>query len=640
MLKNDLSESISSESTSGSDRQSDARYHVQRRRKGTKVFRRTSCNSLAMSKGPYRHRPVKRSYKEYGSYKALRHLENEAYLENFDNQLKKTIKGVLNNSMLTDQLERSTIRRKSKLQDKKLSKRRRSILKKNYARKLSESSAKSIPKMKYESSFGTSVKDGIGNDYISDVPYTTYNSGVTDSLSDSSSANPLRDYNSQDDLSVMVRSIKKSIKPLKPFKVPADCKRARNLPEAVDNLCESLKGYSRPLKVKKFGPRKSDKVLQDLKQKDREQRKTLVLWRKPFQTLQYFLFECKHQLWQGFNKLLSSKWILILLCFATALYFVSISFRGSHTTLMQAWIDSLKWYAIWPILGIMSSVGLGTGLHTFVLYLGPHIAKVTLAAYECMSVDFPSPPYPDQIICPTSKLTAMNIWIILKKVRVESFLWGAGTAIGELPPYYLARSAMLTGVDPDDEEYEEAAQKIESMANSNDTTLYTRAMKIMKDLVEKVGFFGIMLAASIPNPLFDLAGITCGHFLVPFWTFFGATLIGKAVIKTHIQMLFVIVLFSEDYVSILIDWIGYLPLLGPSLQKPFTEFLTKQKANLHHEPGTLEIEGSENILKRGFDLLVSGMIIFFLLSIVNSMAQNCLAREQKSIREKKMDRRR
>ena len=40
----------------------------------------------------------------------------------------------------------------------------------------------------------------------------------------------------------------------------------------------------------------------------------------------------------------------------------------------------------------------------------------------------------------------------------------------------------------------------------------------------------------IPNPLFDLAGITCGHFLVPFGTFFGATLIGKAVVKMHIQV--------------------------------------------------------------------------------------------------------
>ena len=40
----------------------------------------------------------------------------------------------------------------------------------------------------------------------------------------------------------------------------------------------------------------------------------------------------------------------------------------------------------------------------------------------------------------------------------------------------------------------------------------------------------------VPNPLFDLAGITCGHFLVPFWTFFGATLIGKAVFKMLLQV--------------------------------------------------------------------------------------------------------
>ncbi|KAJ6653705.1 hypothetical protein lerEdw1_008831 [Lerista edwardsae] len=64
----------------------------------------------------------------------------------------------------------------------------------------------------------------------------------------------------------------------------------------------------------------------------------------------------------------------------------------------------------------------------------------------------------------------------------------------------------------------------------------TRAKLAVQNLVQKVGFFGILACASIPNPLFDLAGITCGHFLVPFWTFFGATLIGKAIIKMHIQV--------------------------------------------------------------------------------------------------------
>ena len=40
----------------------------------------------------------------------------------------------------------------------------------------------------------------------------------------------------------------------------------------------------------------------------------------------------------------------------------------------------------WVTLGILSSVGLGTGLHTFVLFLGPHIAKFTMGAYKCKGI--------------------------------------------------------------------------------------------------------------------------------------------------------------------------------------------------------------------------------------------------------------
>merc|ERR1711976_675659 len=62
--------------------------------------------------------------------------------------------------------------------------------------------------------------------------------------------------------------------------------------------------------------------------------------------------------------------------------------------------ETFKICCYWIILGVLSSVGLGTGLHTFLLYLGPFIARVTLAAYECGSTDFPSPPFPDEIVCP------------------------------------------------------------------------------------------------------------------------------------------------------------------------------------------------------------------------------------------------
>ncbi|XP_071124202.1 vacuole membrane protein 1-like [Mytilus edulis] len=168
------------------------------------------------------------------------------------------------------------------------------------------------------------------------------------------------------------------------------------------------------------------------------------------------------------------------------------------------------WCAYWLGLGVLSSVGLGTGLHTFLLYLGPHIAAVTLAAYECKSTNFPEPPYPTE--------------------------YGAGTALGELPPYFMARAARLSGADLDDDEFEEIEELIhETKEHPEELGFMEKSKLAVHNLVQKVGFFGILACASIPNPLFDLAGITCGHFLISFWTFFGATLIGKAVIKIHIQ---------------------------------------------------------------------------------------------------------
>jgi len=56
---------------------------------------------------------------------------------------------------------------------------------------------------------------------------------------------------------------------------------------------------------------------------------------------------------------------------------------GPHT-IYRGTVTDFVTFALWWIgLGVASSIGLGTGLHTFVLYLGPHIAKVTMAANAC-----------------------------------------------------------------------------------------------------------------------------------------------------------------------------------------------------------------------------------------------------------------
>lgn len=95
-----------------------------------------------------------------------------------------------------------------------------------------------------------------------------------------------------------------------------------------------------------------------------------------------------------------------------------------------------------------------------------------------------------------------------------------------------------------------------------------------------------MVVFQIPNPLFDLAGITCGHFLVPFWTFFGATLIGKAIIKMHIQKMFVIIAFNEALLARAVGLLALLPVVGTKLEQPFKTFLEKQKKKFHRKPGT------------------------------------------------------
>lgn len=45
-------------------------------------------------------------------------------------------------------------------------------------------------------------------------------------------------------------------------------------------------------------------------------------------------------------------------------------------------------------------------------------------------------------MCPPGGGEGVTYWEILRKVQFEAFLWGMGTAIGELPPYFVARAGM------------------------------------------------------------------------------------------------------------------------------------------------------------------------------------------------------
>ncbi|KAJ2888207.1 hypothetical protein IWW38_004983, partial [Coemansia aciculifera] len=233
----------------------------------------------------------------------------------------------------------------------------------------------------------------------------------------------------------------------------------------------------------------------------------------------------------------------------TAMHFV----RGPHIEVfhqIDAWVG---WHSYWVMLGVLSSIGLGAGLHTFVLFLGPHIARVTLTAYECAHTAFPVRG-PNAFQCGTGAAVAPATFAaILRMVIFESLCWGAGTAIGELPPYFIARAASAAGQG--DVEYQRLRRKA---SGGGSLSVKDRALLSIYHLLRRFGFAGILVFAAIPNPLFDLAGITCGHFKVPFWTFFGATFIGKSLIKSSIQTAVVITAFSKEMISMVLSFLGHV----------------------------------------------------------------------------------
>ena len=135
-------------------------------------------------------------------------------------------------------------------------------------------------------------------------------------------------------------------------------------------------------------------------------------------------------------------------------------------------------------------------------------------------------------------------------------MWGRGTCLGELPPYFIARAAARAGRTLAElTEVSKLQQRSVQKARRNSKPILRktvaapaprvlsfsqRAQVAVYTAIQRYGFWAVLLAASIPNPLFDLAGLTCGHFDVPFATFFGATLVGKAIVKVSLQALFLV----------------------------------------------------------------------------------------------------
>lgn len=325
-------------------------------------------------------------------------------------------------------------------------------------------------------------------------------------------------------------------------------------------------------------PYLSPQQISDLEEQWRVSRTKITLFQQPKKTIFLFSAASYNVLKNTFLYLISHPVLLKLLLPLLGLWYVLEHIPGFYTepiNEIEFWIQYVTW---WIGLGILSSIGLGSGLQTGVLFLFPHIMRVCITAQTCKSVNFhsfgaiwfhsaeshnlfkcyeepspnqPPPSYFSMSLCSSWLLTARRCLVACFDSKLPPINWynissdtsqcsKLGTAIGEIPPYWMTRAARQAAID--------AGEKVEVPEELETNSQYGLVNRLkglfylhfisdnfqakLISFLRSHGFLGVLLMASWPNFAFDLCGICCGHFMMPFWTFFGATFLGGYVTST------------------------------------------------------------------------------------------------------------
>ena len=178
-------------------------------------------------------------------------------------------------------------------------------------------------------------------------------------------------------------------------------------------------------------------------------------------------------------------------------------------------------YFIWFLLGILSSIGFGTGMQTGALFVFPAIIN----QYKNNNV------YYEEI--------NHNIYYSYIQCIPMVLIWGIGTAFGELPPYLIAKKINYKD--------SKSLEKMYKMLGDNSDTLKNSVRNSVEKFKsnKKYSYYTIICLSAWPNAMFDICGISAGLVKLKLNEFLIPTIIGKAFIKTPIQLAFI--LYSYGY---------------------------------------------------------------------------------------------
>ena len=304
----------------------------------------------------------------------------------------------------------------------------------------------------------------------------------------------------------------------------------------------------------------------------------------------------------------ASRLILSFAVFCVLYYFVRTSEFWSE--IGQPWEEFFLFIGYWMGLGVLSSFWMGAGMHTFALYLSPRVANFVMASWECeQQAEF----HPSRFAihpnfqCPkswfnkdSSKLSVLALW---NTIKIEAFVWGIGLALGEVPSYFLAKTARLSG------------QSLEETQGLKEPATESKLTKLTRELLENHSFLTLLIVSAIPNPLIDVAGISSGYFLVPFFTFLIPTILGKAFFKVHIQLLAVIFFFSKKTIE------SVTLFLENNISHSLANILRDVQERKRRKLTMSEDSDDGNLIAKVWDIGLLIFIGYFLLTIINSRVQ-------------------
>nr|CAD1840470.1 unnamed protein product [Ananas comosus var. bracteatus] len=384
-------------------------------------------------------------------------------------------------------------------------------------------------------------------------------------------------------------------------------------------------------------PKDEDPLISELRERHRLDLENLTLITQPIRTVKLFVLATLQYLKRSFFYVLrNGGWLKVLIILVVAT-FLLLTVDGPHEKHVQELLNYARYGLWWISLGVASSIGLGSGLHTFVLYLGPHIAFFTIKALQCGRVDLKAAPY-DTIL-----LKKGPSWLEKDCSEFGPPLYPPSSSslvripvskiLTQLPPYFISRAARLSGSKVDAVEELDAASSEDGFISAT----LTKSKRWLLSHSQHLNFLTILLLASIPNPLFDLAGIMCGQFGIPFWKFFLATLIGKAIFKTHIQTVFIISVCNNQLLELVenrLIWVlGFFPGFSDMLPTMIDKLhMVKDKYLSAPAPALPSATTKGKKWKLSFPLvwnsLVWLMLINFFVKIMTSTAQRHLKKQQ------------